>query len=99
MIVNSNKTSLLCISNTRTDTETYIKDGDEVYKSSETLKRLDFNFRSSVSMQTHNDEIKTKVSRRVWTLINLKRAGVERKDILSVYYSKFRSVIEYAIVT
>ena len=32
-------------------------------------------------------------------MVNLKRAGVENRDILAVYFSIIRSVIEYASVT
>ena len=83
---------------TRTDTQTYINDGATEHQSSDKMKLLGFNFSTSTSMGPHVEEIKKKVHRRVWTLINLKRAGVKEKDILTVYYSIIRSVIEYASV-
>ena len=99
MKVNTDKTTLLCIGNSREKVKTYIEDGNKRVTSVESLKLLGFHFSDSPTMGRHVEEIKKKVYNRSWTLVNLKRAGVEPRDILAVYYSIIRSVIEYASVT
>ena len=47
----------------------------------------------------HVKSIVKKVHQRTWTLINLKRAGVKNEDVLAIYKSLIRSVIDYGSVS
>ena len=58
MKVNSDKTTLLCISNTRQKTSTFIKDGAETYRSDDSLKLLGFQFGSNTGIENHLAEMK-----------------------------------------
>ncbi len=51
---------------------------------------------NDLSWNKHIDGIITKASKRLYVLYQLKRAGVSQKDLLRVYLSVIRPVVEYA---
>ena len=68
-------------------------------KSSKDLKLLGFNFTDTPTVHGHVEALTKKVHQRTWSLINLKRAGVKEKDILDIYKSLIRSVLDYGSVS
>ncbi len=51
---------------------------------------------NDLSWNKHIDGIITKASKRLYVLYQLKRAGVSQRDLLRVYLSVIRPVVEYA---
>ena len=53
-------------------------------------------FSSDLTWGAHVDCLYRKCSRRLYLLIMLKRAGIPTRDILRIYLTMIRSVLEYA---
>ena len=60
------------------------------------FKLLGIIFSSDLTWVAHVDYLYRKCSRRLYLLIMLKRAGVPTRDILRIYLTMIRSVLEYA---
>ena len=100
MLVNPTKTQLLCVSAAlHSVTSSYIETGEgNRINSQDSLVLLGFRFGDRPSAAPHVDFISEKFNARVWALRHLKAAGVPTNDIVTVYASTIRSVIEYASV-
>ena len=69
---------------------------NEPLESVTTFKLLGIIFSSDLTWGAHVDYLYRKCSRRLYLLIMLKRAGVPTRDILRIYLTMIRSVLEYA---
>ena len=100
MRVNQSKTQLLCISgNNDQITNSYIKTNDGRIDSGEELKILGFWFGRTPSAGTHIDKMLSKFRSRLWSLRHLKRNGMSAEDLLFVYKTILRPVLEFAAPT
>ena len=77
----------------------FINNSSGKISSSDSLKLLGFNFTEAPNVEAHVKSLAKKVHLRTWSLINLKRAGVSNDDVLTIYKSIVRSVLDYASVT
>ena len=59
-------------------------------------KVLGVTLSSDLTWHAHVDTIVSKASKRVFTIYQLKRAGIRQCDLLRVYVSVIRPVLEYA---
>ena len=59
-------------------------------------KVLGVTLSSDLSWNAHVDTIVSKTRKRVFTIYQLKRAGIRQCDLLRVYVSVIRPVLEYA---
>ena len=100
MVVNADKTQMLCISGPRhQSTLTYIRaDGKEI-TSTTTLKILGFVFGESPSCNLQIEHLLSKFRSRLWSLRKLARSGLKIKDLLAFYSACLRPVLEYTSVT
>ena len=64
--------------------------------SSATLKILRFLFGPRPSVSAHVENIIRKFNARAWTVWNLKKSGLPACDLLKMYFSLVKPVIEYA---
>ena len=62
----------------------------------ESFKLLGVYFSSDLSWSTHVDYIVSKAARRLFVICQLVRAGISKCDIVLVYCSLVRSILEYA---
>ena len=69
---------------------------NEPLESMTTFKLLGIIFSSDLTWGAHVNYLYRKCSRRLYLLIMLKRAGVPTRDILRIYLTMIRSVLEYA---
>ena len=101
MKVNEGKTQLLCISgNNNIKVTSYIRpeSGKEI-KSSEELKILGFWFGTKPTVDVHVNKLKEKFRSRLWSLRHLKRSGMASSDLLYVYQTVLRPVLDFAVPT
>jgi hypothetical protein len=101
MKVNVTKTQMLLISDaTSFDSQAYIQceDGGEVRSEKGGLKLLGFCIDGSPTVRAQVASIKEKVRRRLWVLRHLKTFGFSSEELVMVYQSQIRSVIEYCSV-
>ena len=104
MVVNQKKTQLLCISASVNDeTSSYIRptiDGlcSETCSSS-SLKILGFSFNGRPTVNYHVDSMCKKFRLSLWSLRKLRRAGMKHYDLLGIYKTILRPIIEFACCT
>ena len=99
MRVNSEKTQLLCITgNTVNSVQSYIRtsDGKEITSGTE-LKILGFWFGPNPNVNVHVSKLKDKFRSRLWSLRHLKRSGMQSVDLLFVYLTIIRPVLDFAV--
>ena len=60
------------------------------------IKVLGVTVLSDLTWNMHIDTIVSKASKRVYMLYQLKRAGVKQEDLVRIYVSVIRPVVEYA---
>ena len=60
------------------------------------LKLLDITFSNDLTWKRHVDNIVKKAGKRIYMLYQLKRAGVNQADLVRIYISVVRPVVEYA---
>ena len=97
MRVNSDKTMLLCISDSRTyKAAAYIEDAEGVeISSSDKLKILGLHFSSKPDMSEQVEAICRKFRARIWTLRHLHHRGFSEADLLKVYKSTILPCHDY----
>ena len=96
MKVNPKKTRLLCVSSAiHSNVEAYVSHGDERIASGQSMVLLGFRFDSRPSVASHVDFIQEKVNARAWMLRHLRLSGVPLHDIVKIYSSVIRPVVEY----
>ena len=87
MKVNDKKTQLLCISGRKdSDSNAYIRTVSTQIQSTSKLKILGFTFGRDPGPSAHVSTIEASFRKKVWTLRNLKKAKLEMKDIVDIYY-------------
>ena len=100
MVVNNEKTQLLCISHGGDNMKTYVRtEENERIESGTSLKILGFYYgeKPDVSLNTHM--MTRKFSSDLWSMRFLKRAGMQADDLREMYSVLLRPTIEYAAVT
>ena len=61
-------------------------------------KILGVTISNQLTWNTHVSNICAKASKRIYYLLQLKRAGIQQKDLIQIYKSVIRPVVEYASV-
>ena len=61
-----------------------------------TAKVLGMNISDDLKWNTHVDAITTKAAKRLYLLKQLKRANVRTEDLIRLYCSCIRSVLDYS---
>ena len=56
-------------------------------------------FGSSPNVNAHVDYMLSKVNRKLWTLRNIKKAGMSKDDMINVFNTIIRPVCDFASVT
>ena len=100
MTVNDAKTGLLCFSAAKSFTagaSLCTRDGGQV-SWKETLKVFGFTFDSDAGCSTHEERIAARMRSRSWALQKLKRYGFSTTDLISIYTSYMRPLVEYVSV-
>ena len=97
MKVNSDKTMVLCVSDSRTyKAKAFIDDGEGVeIDSIDKLKILGLNFSNKPDMSEQVDAICRKFRARIWTLRHLHHNGFSQEDLLRVYKSTILPCHDY----
>ena len=97
MQLNCDKTKEIVVNFTRTKNgiSPIVINGSEIERVS-CSKLLGVLFSSNLAWEEHTGYICSKSSKRLYFLMLLKRAGVSKHDIIAVYTSIVRSVLEYA---
>ena len=98
MRVNCEKTQLLCVSsNVINSVKSYIRYKGSEIRSTDKLKILGFTFGSKPNVQAHVDALVYKFRSRLWALRHLRRSGMCQADLLFVYLSVLRPVLDFAV--
>jgi hypothetical protein len=100
MKINAAKTHEMVIdfSNNRTHAQSLpniMMDGIEIQRI-DSAKILGVTISSDLTWNNHVDNIVSKASKRLYMLYQLKRAGIEQTDLVKIYVSVVRPVLEYA---
>ena len=97
MKVNSDKTQMLCISESRTyKASAFIEtERGEIVSSADSLKILGMYFSSRPDMSAQVESICRKFRARVWTLRHLHHRGFTQEDLLKVYKSTILPCHDY----
>jgi hypothetical protein len=101
MKVNIDKTGMLVVHDSMSYApEAYIVDseGSEIHSTSDQLRIVGFNFDHRPDPSLHVEKTIEKVRRRYWVIRHLKQHGLNCQELVKVYCSVLRSVIEYASV-
>ena len=98
MQVNAAKTQLLCISgNNAYNVRSYIRPTEnEEITSGDELKILGFWFGTRPNVDVHVGKLLTKFRARLWSLRHLKKSGMCSRDLLYVYNSILKPVLDFA---
>ena len=72
-----------------------IMDGN-IIERTESAKILGVHISSDLTWNTHVDHIVAKASKRLYMLYQVKRAGISQNDLLKIYVSVVRPILEYA---
>ena len=100
MRVNQKKTQLLCVSaSSSANISSYIRANDERIHSTNELKILGFIFGNKPSVKPHVEYMLNKARKRLWTLRQVKKAGLAKEDLLKVFNTVIRPALEYAAPT
>ena len=67
-----------------------------VIERTESAKVLGVHISSDLTWNTHVDCMVAKASKRLYMLYQVKRAGVSQNDLLKIYFSVVRPILEYA---
>ena len=62
----------------------------------DSVKLLGVTISSNLTWNAHVDNIVKKASKRIYVLYQLKRAGISQSDLMKIYLSIIRPVVEYA---
>ena len=100
MKVNSDKTRLLCVSNSlSTASSAFILDSDgNRLGSGDSLKMLGFHFGHKPTVNHHIEVLGKRFQQRNWILNHLKHAGFNTDELAKVYWTIVRPVADYMYV-
>ena len=96
MRVNEGKTQVLCISSSKSSTVKSYIDGESRVGSGDELKILGFWFGTAPGVGLHIDKTEKKFRQRLWSLRHLKRAGMSTADLIFIYLTILRPVLDFA---
>ena len=97
MVVNASKTAMMCISGADFEADAYILDSDQqCIGCSTTMKALGVRFSNKLNMEAHVQYMIKTARSRFWTLRNLKSNGFTCEELVQVYKTILRPVLEYA---
>ena len=87
MVVNTNKTKLLVISDALSfNAEAFIEDADgNELTTGESLKILGFYFSGRPNVAAHVDALRRRFCQRYWILIHLQEYGFSEQELAKVY--------------
>ena len=97
MVVNADKTNILCISDALNYTpKTFIvdADGNEIH-SRPAMKILGFNFSEKPTVAVHAEETIKKIRQKIWSLRHLKGVGFTESELVRVYKSNLLPIADY----
>ena len=95
MVVNCKKTQLVCISPDNGYTTTAcLQAGGEQITSGREMKLLGFMLSADGGMQPQIDMLKRKFRAKFWSLIHLRRAGIQGQKLFRIYAAMVRPVLE-----
>lgn len=98
--VNASKTTLLVMSSAssyRARSHIY-NDSNQRIDSTESLKALGFIFNEQADVSNQIESLCKRFRSRTWALRDLRKAGLDQADLLRVYKTTIRPVIEYSSV-
>jgi hypothetical protein len=100
MKVNLEKTALLLMSsaNSYEPQGYFLSKGEELCSSSDQIRILGFYLDGSPTVAAHMTELIAKVRRRLWILRHLLKFGFTKEELVQVYCSMIRSVMEFCSV-
>ena len=99
MLVNDDKTQLLCIHAKPQQIRSFIRTGDDrnhVHESADSLKILGFTFSNVPDASLNVRNLVRKFSGKLWGMRFLKRTGLSQADLLFIYKTTIRPIIEFA---
>lgn len=62
------------------------------------MKIVGFTFGKKPTVRYQVDELLTKFNKNLWQLVHLKRAGIKEEDLVRVFTSMLRPLVEYSAV-
>ena len=97
MVVNSAKTAMICVSGaTEYKADAFVLGGDQNrIGCTDTIKALGIRFSNQLDMEAHVTHIIKSMRSRYWTLRNLKTSGFNTEELVQVYKTMLRPVVEY----
>ena len=97
LTVNSKKTQLLCVNSAiGSDVSSYINiSNTERIRSQSSLKILRFHLSAHPGIGEQVAQLKKKYRKREWIIRNLKRAGLNTEDLVMLYKTLVRPVLDY----
>ena len=100
MVVNRDKTKILCISDAQTyKAEAYLTDSEgNDLRSGETLKVLGFHMDSRPSCHAHVRALQVRMRDTTWILRHLRVAGFMESELATVYRTVILLVLDYCAV-
>ncbi len=98
MCINSDKTKelLICKDERHKESVPNLHANGDIIERVSASKVLSVIVSDDLSWNAHVESIVTKAGKRLYVLYQLKRAGVSQSDLLRVYFSVIRPVVEYA---
>ena len=98
MRVNPTKTALLCVNaNYDDELHSYINHRGAKIESSPEMKLLGFWFSDRPNVSLHVEKMVAKSRTGIWSLRELKRAGMPSHDMLFIYKTIVRPILEYTV--
>ena len=99
MVVNKEKTGLLCVSDSlHYQPEVHFKMDDQVIESTKSMKILGYHLSDKPDAKSQVDSIKKKVRQRLWMLTHLAGIGFDKQELVQTYCSSVRPLVDYCDV-
>ena len=100
MVVNGQKTTMVCVSGaTSYEADGFILDADgERIGCQGSFKALGMRFSDRPTVDAHVEYMERSVRSRLWTIRNLKNSGFTEEELVKVFTTIIRPVLEYAAV-
>lgn len=99
MVVNNEKTQMLCIHPRGDEMRTFMKADGSTIKSQDRLKILGFTFGSTPDVSLNTETTAVKFARLLWGLRFLRKSGMDEHDLLMTYKATIRPVLDFAAVS
>ena len=98
MAVNSQKTQMICVSDSLTyEAKAYIGDGagGTIEITTGSIKILGFHLSSKPGVAAHMEEMRKRFRRRLWTILRLRELGFTETALVRVYTVYIRPMADY----